>query len=351
MEQAAISERKVTQDAARGIGIILVVYGHLQRGMLDLGLGAHFDLMRAADFVLYTTHMPLFFLLAGWNVYASIGKQGPHAFLRSRPATILWPYFFWSTIFVLAQQIASTTIAIHHSASLSAIPMEIFKPIGIFWFLYSLFIAQVVAVASSGRSVLLMTICLLADLMLFEIGPLAPVPVLTQTLLHLPFFAFGFMAAERQFKVPYWMRDTAFLAPTLCAAVGLALIASGLGASWPVSFATIPASCLGIVAIFLLAQAITRTKMGAGLAHIGQQSMGIYVLHIFTLPVFVRIARFASPEMDGLTLAIGTGFGVVASVMFCQLLKWSGLDGLLGLSRRPVPLGSLVSRFRQVQAR
>ena len=96
------------------------------------------------------------------------------------------------------------------------------------------------------------------------------------------------MAAEHKFEAPDWMRDTAFLAPILCAAVGLALIASGLGASWPVSFATTPASCLGIMAIFLVAQTITGTRMGATLAHIGQQSMGIYVLMALVLLVRPR---------------------------------------------------------------
>ena len=55
--------RKDWVDIARGIGIILVVYGHALRG--------HFPLPHrpswasSQDAIIYSFHMPLFFVLAG----------------------------------------------------------------------------------------------------------------------------------------------------------------------------------------------------------------------------------------------------------------------------------------------
>jgi fucose 4-O-acetylase-like acetyltransferase len=47
-------------DYAKAIGILLVVYGHVARGIKNSGIKIPTDLYEVADSVIYSFHMPLF---------------------------------------------------------------------------------------------------------------------------------------------------------------------------------------------------------------------------------------------------------------------------------------------------
>lgn len=76
-------------DIARGVGIVLVVAGHVERGLVAASV-ARGPLWPWWDYALYTFHMPLFFVLAGINVPRSLAK-GRGSFLRGEPWTIAYP--------------------------------------------------------------------------------------------------------------------------------------------------------------------------------------------------------------------------------------------------------------------
>ena len=59
------STRLAWMDAARGAGIVLVVLGHTERGLLNGELLVHVDEYAWLDNRIYAFHMPLFFLLSG----------------------------------------------------------------------------------------------------------------------------------------------------------------------------------------------------------------------------------------------------------------------------------------------
>ena len=69
-------------DVLKGIGIILVVIGHVNtKGFLVQWL--------------YTFHMPLFFALSGYILY-KFGKNIPfRKFLLKRTKSILWPFILF----------------------------------------------------------------------------------------------------------------------------------------------------------------------------------------------------------------------------------------------------------------
>ncbi|MBC1212116.1 acyltransferase family protein [Listeria booriae] len=60
-----INERITWIDYAKGIGIILVVYGHVLRGVFEAGLDIPIKLFTYEDSFIYSFHMPLFFFLSG----------------------------------------------------------------------------------------------------------------------------------------------------------------------------------------------------------------------------------------------------------------------------------------------
>lgn len=63
------------QDSARGFGILLVVYGHVVRGLFQSDILTSPAWARA-DFAIYTFHMPLFFFLSGLNVFPARQEKG-----------------------------------------------------------------------------------------------------------------------------------------------------------------------------------------------------------------------------------------------------------------------------------
>jgi len=122
-------------DYAKGIGIILVVFGHVVRGLDTAGFTSpYFDI---SDKFIYAFHMPLFFLLSG--IFAEKwAKKSFKSAITNKLMTILYPYFLWSLIQggfnILLSSVTSRSMGV---ADLARI---IYEPIGQFWFLYSLFI-------------------------------------------------------------------------------------------------------------------------------------------------------------------------------------------------------------------
>lgn len=65
------NERNISLDIARGVGIILVVIGHVMSPVM-----AGNNAMETAYQILYVFHMPLLFLLAGLVAQKLIGGGG-----------------------------------------------------------------------------------------------------------------------------------------------------------------------------------------------------------------------------------------------------------------------------------
>ncbi len=48
--------RDHSYDIAKGLGIIMVVFGHTERGLSISGMPTHFSLMGFIDYTIYTFH-------------------------------------------------------------------------------------------------------------------------------------------------------------------------------------------------------------------------------------------------------------------------------------------------------
>ncbi len=135
-----ISERIKWVDFAKGIGIILVVYGHVVRGLLSSNIINNKEIFNYIDNIIYTFHIPLFFFLSGFFFINSI-KKGHLYFIKNRIKNILYPYIIWSLIQGLIMIIFSKYINSHRS--FKELINIFFMPIDQFWFLYSLFFISI----------------------------------------------------------------------------------------------------------------------------------------------------------------------------------------------------------------
>ena len=95
------SRRIAANDYGRGIGIFLVVLGHVLIGLDDHAILAESSypiglaFSRGAVAWIYAFHMPLFFFLSGLLAERLVRKPFGDV-LSSRLRGIAWPYVLWS---------------------------------------------------------------------------------------------------------------------------------------------------------------------------------------------------------------------------------------------------------------
>ena len=127
-------------DAVRGMAIALVALGHTNQGILHRGwwgdslAGAHLDGL------IYAFHMPAFFFVSGIFVHASIAKRGPARFTVERLRTLIYPYFLWSIIAMLAVR-ALQRFTIQRPLTLKQWAIDVAIGEGV-WFFPTLFTCQ-----------------------------------------------------------------------------------------------------------------------------------------------------------------------------------------------------------------
>lgn len=336
--------RLVWVDAARGVGIVLVVLGHALGGMIDAGLVPGPDWFRPLFLVIYTVHMPLFFMVSGLFVQGRIARA-PRAFLPGVLRTILWPYALWSvlqlTVILWAGGLVNAPLA-DYWHNLVLLPVV---PVAQFWFLYALLLLHVLSLAvlpRLGPAGLVLIGFGLASLA--GRGVLAP--ILTDTASMAPYYAVGVWIGSAG---GVGLRPRPAAVAVSCAvavvAVGLAtaLTLAGLGTGlaalkatdiahiafgFPTLFAALPAA-LALCGLM----AAAGDRLGGVLPYLGRHSLSIYVLHV----MFVAGTRIVLQKGVHLTGAVAVLPLLVAAGIAGPLLVHEGarrlrLAGALGLA-------------------
>jgi fucose 4-O-acetylase-like acetyltransferase len=122
---------------AKAIGIILVVYGHVARGLINTGFTLPESLYPMIDSVIYSFHMPLFFFLSGLFFQHSLTQRGRTGLVLNKVDTILYPYLIWSII----QGAPEALLSNYTNGNVALFEVfELWNPRAQFWFLYVLFI-------------------------------------------------------------------------------------------------------------------------------------------------------------------------------------------------------------------
>ena len=293
--QPAPPARLVWLDVARGIGIILVVIGHALGGIIDSGLWSGQIEVRQAFFIIYTFHMPLFFMLSGALVMRRV-ERNRSAFAKSLLSDLVWPYFLWSTIqFLLIFAIGNLANSPNDSLwlTLAALPTT---PISQFWFLYALFILHLASII--GLKWLGPNGFLLACLAVKPLAMLAAAPLVFRLAANqAPWYGIGVCLAAsglaalavdraaitRAILLPVAAAAAILISlaatPTFVPAADIATVAAPAlaGLAWnPVVF---PAGLLGALAVIGIA-GFELGRLGQWLAFLGRRSMPIFILHI-----------------------------------------------------------------------
>lgn len=130
-------------DIAKGIGIVLVIVGHVVWGGNYPMKGAE----SLSNFI-YSFHMPLFFIISGLCIKDS--KRIAKPVLKKMARAYLLPYAVWSVIYLAVFQLDSL---LGHQTSLITLNNDLFDHaisdcgLAPLWFLLALFVSEVLVIA------------------------------------------------------------------------------------------------------------------------------------------------------------------------------------------------------------
>ncbi len=315
-----MSTRTDWVDYAKAIGIILVVYGHVARGVFNAGIEIPENLYRLTDSVIYSFHMPLFFFLSGLFFYQSFSKRGGIGLTLNKLDMIVYPYLIWSILQGSVEVLLSNYT--NGSVELSEI-FSLWEPRAQFWFLYALFFVFVASCAifyffSEKYAVLVFFFsCTLYVVQLH----LPDVKLLSLIANNLVYFALGIIFTKYRFSEMF-SSNTAVLLTTMTFILSQYLFHDYLGKLYmDKGFESLLLACVSILFIVSLSIAIGK-KSNSFLAYIGASSMAIYLMHILAgSGARVILSKFVGIDSMFIHIAVGCIAGIMLPLLALQVIN------------------------------
>jgi fucose 4-O-acetylase-like acetyltransferase len=321
-------------DIAKGIGILLVVYGHTARGVVSAGMDASHGVLRLVDSIVYTFHMPLFLFLSGLFFCASLKKRGGLGLVLNKVDTILYPYVLWS----LLQGFIEVFLGRYTNGDVTvAQVLDLNEPRAHFWFLYTLFLLTVI-----GTLVYLRLqprfyglVLVVAAVIFVQQHALPDFQNADYLYYSLVYFAAGvWFNAHREF---FLRHSRALLLP--------ALLLFGLG-QWlfhgffGMSYKDIGLPLLLLAAVSILMVVLASSVLSAysphWLIYLGASSMAIYLMHILAgSGVRVILQKVMGVEDMAVHLVVGMSLATLLPLLALELFRrWK----LMFLIEAPKPV-------------
>lgn len=324
-------------DAARGIGIVLVVIGHIERGLVGAGIATApgWGLFDAA---LYTFHMPLFMLLAGINVPDTL-RRGTGRFVADKLRSVAYPYLLWSLLQGGVLVVLSRFV--NNGASWGDLARIGWQPMSQFWFLYALMAYLLLAAITGARPLVLLPVAIAALVAGF---PMDGEGILHRLSYYLVFFAIGVSLAG---PIKGWQARRPLLS-ALALALGwlaaLQIVPRG-GSAPHMTVYALPCALLGTACVMNLAAGLGGVAQRV-FVRLGEWSMSIYVMHILAgAGVRIAMARIGLQVPAIAYLAAGVAGGIALPIVAHLVLERLGLLPLFGLGKRSRrPAGVLPDR-------
>jgi fucose 4-O-acetylase-like acetyltransferase len=173
---------------AKGIGISLVVIGHFYPESSP----AYWVIMKN---VIYTFHMPLFFLLSGY-LY-SHGKYSYKSLIKGKIERLLYPFISVSIAFFLIKSVVGSMVKLEHPVGIGSLFTLLTDPINsympLLWFVHALFLifsAYPIARRALGNY------SLMVALLIFNSVFGGDYLVVGKALAYMPFFVAGVILKE-----------------------------------------------------------------------------------------------------------------------------------------------------------
>lgn len=308
-------------DTARGIAIILMVYGHAARGLVKSGELANSLALQTVDEVIYSFHMPFFFVVSGLT-FASALKKPFGAFLQDRALTLLYPYVLWTVVHVAISVMLSGSV--NNPVSFADLRWIAVVPQFHFWFLGAMLVCHLVGYAIGLSRMLVLAAIILTILL--------PVPYpgthLGYGFVYFGYFGIGMLAGP-------WLLHRTFTPDwRLLAGIGLSIAAFALLFLFPIEGLRLDNVVLGMAGVIALSLvSILIGDRATWLARVGQATMVIFVLHTLVSSGLRIALRAILPLPGDVLLIILTLAGIVIPYIIGIWTTRLGVTVPLGLGR------------------
>jgi fucose 4-O-acetylase-like acetyltransferase len=316
---ARLSSRFDAIDSAKGIGIVLVVFGHAWRGAMGAGLISDAQLFALIDSAVYAFHMPLFFFLSGLLFLEGFQKYKTNVLLRSKVTRLLWPMALWTWLFFGLKIVAGT--AANNPVYWADFPFIPLPPFEHLWFLWALFVCQsilILAYKVVPRNVSAQTLRRFAAICALAMATFSSVIYVPSLLWgpmieHAPYFlagitAGGFLAV----RLPHWVG-------LVCAAEFAVLLMAVQGEKASVIH-SLALLAMGWTVWLWLDGIVAKAGRSLGaLCYLGQTSMVIYLTHTaFSAAVRIAMLQLGFEGAGGVVVMT-----VLAGLTLPVLVLWA----------------------------
>ena len=273
------AQRLASVDVAKGIGILLVVVGHVVSQQVPAG----HEWYRTLKDAIYFFHMPFFLALSGYvlGLSARAWTADRRAFILERLDRLIVPFFTFGLLIIAGKSLFSLFLHVDNTQdSLLAYLDGLFihtsrSPATSVWYLYAAFIYAVVFRLAIAPRPAILPALLVASLVL----PFLDIPNLfyaDRVLKFLPFFLIGLWAGRHRDMVEEQVRRSGWLAMI---ALGLSIVLTLRAESTLSVFIT---ALLSLPALYWLAQILSERGDRLFMT-LGAFSMAIYLLNTITI--------------------------------------------------------------------
>ena len=263
--------RRIDIDIAKGIGILLVVFGH----SISPVMGSN-SLLNAIYTVIYSFHMPLFFFVSGYFSKKLLSCDDKLKSIKDKAQRLLIPYVAWAAIYLVLRVSLGRFARFEYSLSdIWTIALGN-NPCGQMWFLYVLFVFSLVVILFINKRNVKILFAVAIAVSFFS--PLYT-PALSGismgfSLLQLVFFVGGLIADEKTINL---MQSKISLALAFILFVGYFTMKYAFHIDyWTLRL--LPAVA-GVVIVLNFGRRIEGTRISKPLSVFGEKSMTLYVLH------------------------------------------------------------------------
>jgi fucose 4-O-acetylase-like acetyltransferase len=324
-------------DYLRGIAIILVVYRHtfigIERSNIEVPA-----ILENANLMFYSFRMPLFFILSGVFINASIGRKSFGKLVYSKFELLIYPYFIWATIQITLQLLMS------NYTNATRTPYDYLKlfyqpqALDQFWYLPALFNCTIVYLILKAKLHVPAWMQVIIGIGLNMLGPhLKDISMIADWMDFYIYFALGDLCSTLFFKES---SQRFFKSPFTLLAVTPIFIVTEL---WYLrdlpehNFQYLAIAVIGCFCMIVLAFRLESFNILRWLRVVGFHSLFIYVIHVlvtsFTRTVLTRALGIHNPEI---LLVCGISAGVTIPIVFYNLLVKDGILWFLFTPKKPV---------------
>lgn len=319
-------------DYAKGIGIILVVYGHVLRGIKDAAMGISPEFFYYSDNIVYSFHMPLFFFLSGMFVNKSLSKG--EGFIGDKIKTIVYPYFLWSIIAGGVQVLMSDYTT--KERQIEDLFVILYQPLGEYWFLYVLFLCYLLyAFLSRLFSIYLIFAAAVAAYFLVPYVEPWVLHVIKLLLKNFVFFVSGALAVSLG---ALGMPSKPSVPVVLAVIVTFFLLqaASLLAHAEDLLIVELLLAAFGIFMVITASVALAQGRGVPVLRYIGSLSLPIYVSHVLAASgIRIVLSKFLHFNDATVHAILGVTLGLLFPIFLVYLMRKINFPYLFVLKGKP----------------